>query len=110
MPPDPLLDVPLEHSQLVQCNQDKITWLNLRQIFQFLHKYIGKTVVWQYHIPVVADRDSGGHHPGGVDTLLQHSVQAHGDSGQGLATALLPLEHPIPFLEHPVDVLALNVV
>ena len=45
-----------------------------------------------------------------MNTLVLHSVQAHSNGGQGLAAALLPLEHPIPLLEHPVDVPALNVV
>ena len=41
VPFDPLLDVPLEHPQLVQCHKNEIAGLDPRQILQIFHEHIG---------------------------------------------------------------------
>ena len=45
-----------------------------------------------------------------VNTLPFHTVKAGSDTRQGFPAALLPLEKPILFLEHQVDVVLLQVV
>jgi len=80
------------------------------KVLQPLHEHIGQTVILQHHIPVVADGDGRGHHPGGVKVLLLHPVKPGGDGGQRLAAALFPLEKAVLFLQHQIDVVPLDVV
>lgn len=110
MPLDPLLDLLLIRSQLVQCYQHKIAGPDPPQISQSFHKYIGQAVIGQNHIPVVADRDSGGYNPCGMYALLFHAAHSGGDGGQCFPAALLPLKHSISLLQNMVNVLTLDVI
>ena len=54
---EPLLDVPAEVSHLIKSHDDKIAGPDAVEVLQPLNKYIGQAVVFQDHIPVVADRN-----------------------------------------------------
>ena len=107
---DPLGDLLLVLAHFIEGHQHKIPGLDTLQILQPFHEHIGQAVILHDHIPVVADGDGRGNHPGRVNVLLLHAVAACGNAGQRLTAALLPLEKAIPLLKHPVDVLPLQVV
>ena len=106
----PFLDLPAILGHLIEGHQDKIPWADALQILQALHEHIGQTVIFQHHIPVVADGDGRGNDPGAVKPLLFHAVHPCGDGRQRFPAALLPLEKAISLLQNTVDVLPLEVV
>ena len=84
--------------------------LDVLQVSGLLDKEEGQAVVFQHHVPVVADGDGRGDHPGAVHVLALHPVEPRRDAGQGLAAALFPLQEGIPLLEDQVDVVELDFI
>ena len=80
------------------------------QVFGLLDKEKGQSIIFKHHVPVVADGDGRGDHPGAVHVLALHPVEPRSDAGKGLAAALFPLQEGIPLLEDQVDVVELDFI
>ena len=110
MHPHPPFDLPTVFAQLIECNQHKVAGLDAFQITQPLHQHIGQPIVWQHQIPVVADRDGRGDHPGVIDLPPLHPIETDSNAGQRFPGTLLPLKQGIAFLDGEVEVMSLNLV
>ena len=94
----------------VQCQQYKISGPDTLQVRQTLDEHTAQVIVCQYHVPVVADGDGRGNHPGTVYILILHPVKPCCNAGQCLSASLFPLQQRIAFLEGKVDVVPLDLI
>ena len=76
----PALDLLLILTQSIECKDNEVALFDLIKVGKLLQKDVGKTVVFQYDIPVVTNRDCRGYDPRVMDVLTFHSVKSNCNS------------------------------